>query len=160
MIRRGFTLVEVLASVALASAIAITAATWTISLHRSARRLHQAVEVESAVLRTALRLRQDVLYASADSRLGQREADGAYRFTVTTPHGSERTQVAWKQSNQVVTRSWQTIAGGPWHEETIADGIDTCTLILAAGTSPVIHVQSGDTTLSLPVLTQAIRVPR
>jgi prepilin-type N-terminal cleavage/methylation domain-containing protein len=159
MIRRAFTLVEILAAVTLAAALVTAGGIWLLGVQRSAQATRHRSADSMALTSVAVRLRDDLIHATSDRPIGERDGQGSWLLTVAGRHGGARRAVTWSLRDGVVVRSEKPVAGGTAISEMVATRIDALEIRSEGLDTPTVHISAGTDSLDLAVAPGASRAP-
>lgn len=151
MTPKAFTVIEVLAAVSLAAMLIVAGGTWLLGVQRSAQSTRSRCISSMALTTTAIRLRDDLIYATSDRPIGERDSQGAWLLMVAGREGGQRQAIAWSLRNGVVRRDVQPAAGGPATSETIAAGIDRLEIRSDGVDGPSLRLAAGGDSLAWQV---------
>lgn len=143
MIRRGFTLVEILAAVTLSATLVAVGGSWLIGLQRTAVATRDQSHRCAALATTAIRLREDIRLATVDQPIGSRDGNGAWLLTITGEHGAARQCVAWSVRDGQAIRAIRPLHSLNWSDEVVASGIESLDIDLKPRNGPRLRVTSG-----------------
>jgi len=153
--RRGFTLVEVLAATTLSTAIAITGGVWMMTVQRSATAVRQQSAQATATMLVITRLREDLQQATASV---SQDTDTP-EFLMTGNAGSMQHWVRWRVTAGSAERATRPTSGGDWVCESITAGIDAIRYECDPQGRQRVRVTAGGSTIAVPIEAARSDVP-
>lgn len=155
MNRGGFTLIEVLAATVLTTIIALSIGTWLFRLQQSATTLQNQGHDQRGIMRLGVLLRNDLVYAALDTPLDLHRLE----MLVSNPAWTSQRTVRWTLTDGIVTRSHRNPGGGPWTNETIANGVTAMEVKRDPRGRLSVHLEIGAEAMDLPVSTKGADAP-